>query len=195
MHNAKLEDCCRRPLRFANDALYAEIQKKIQNICPLPEEIALGKRYAQEIEEVYFPACCTKWINEKAGFGLFLEEPLNAESFIGEYTGLIRKIDSFEGLNNYLYRYPVQDDGGRHFVIDAKDFGNHTRFINHDFQPNLKCLWAFHKGLYHMLLIAKRPLSSGEQLCYNYGKNYWYVRGAPQPLQALSLNCPEFPDS
>jgi len=174
-----------KTLKFINPAIHQEIQLRLLKEEILPERIDLGMRYAKEIEEGGAPSHQVKWVSEKVGFGLFAEEDIEPGTFIGEYTGLLRRSDLFETLNGYLYRYPVTDHLGKHFVIDAKEVGNHTRFINHHFQPNLKCCWAFHANLYHMILIALKPIAKGDQFSYNYGNAYWAIRGAPELLDLL----------
>jgi SET domain-containing protein len=91
---------------------------------------------------------------------------------------LLRKNNQYT-LNNYLYEYPIPDEIGRSHVIDATS-GSLMRFVNHhSAQPNLKPLYAFSGSLYHLILVTQRRVAKGEQLTYDYGQNYWYVRSPP----------------
>ncbi len=145
------------------------------------ESQELGSRFIQKIKVEYIPNVSIRWLNESLGHGLFLEENLDRGSYVGEYTGIVRKNDLrryFNPINNYLYEYPIPDEIGKSYVIDATQ-GNLTRFINHSFHPNLDPVYAFYDGFYHLIFLATHRIEKGTQLCYNYGKNYWYIRRPP----------------
>jgi SET domain-containing protein len=103
--------------------------------------------------------------------------------YIGEYTGVVRENRRvyFAPLNNYCYEYPVPDGIGKNYVIDATK-GNFTRFINHSYEPNLKPVYAFLDGFYHLIFLSLRVIQKGEQLCYDYGRHYWVIRPVPEEL-------------
>lgn len=151
-----------------------------------PEAQELGNRFIREIEASYLPAVSVRFIHEDVGYGLFAEEALSPGAYVGEYTGIVRRNDRryFEPLNNYCYEYPVPDEIGRSFVLDATA-GNLTRFINHSSTPNLKPAYAFYDGLYHLIFLAICPIEKGSQLTYDYGPNYWYVRQPPHSLSVM----------
>ncbi|PCI95821.1 hypothetical protein COB11_01100 [Candidatus Aerophobetes bacterium] len=141
--------------------------------------IALGKKFDQELKEGLVPPCEIKHISEDVGFGLYALSPVYKGSFLGEYTGLICHGSSYYKMNNYLFKYPVKNEAGNDLSIDAEPYGNHTRFINHSFKPNLDHHYAYHRGLYHLIFVANRDIKEGEQFTFNYGHGYWYLRGAP----------------
>jgi hypothetical protein len=147
------------------------------------EATQLGSRFIQKIEEAYIPHVSIQWINDHAGYGLFAKEDLAQDSYAGEYTGIVRKNDRryFEPLNNYCYEYPIPDEIGRSFVIDATQ-GNFTRFMNHSYHPNLKPIHAFYDGFYHLIFLSLCRIKKGDQLTYNYGQSYWYMREPPYPF-------------
>ncbi len=152
------------------------------------ESQELGIRFMQEIEAAYIPDVSIRYLDESLGHGLFLEETIEAGSYVGEYTGIVRKNDLrryFAPINNYCYEYPVADDLGKSHVIDATS-GSLTRFINHSFDPNLRPVHVFYEGFYHLIFLAIRRIEKGTQLCYNYGQNYWYIRRPPTLLSHLS---------
>ena len=140
----------------------------------------LGNKFIEKINAAYIPHVSVRWISGKVGYGLFAEEEISEGSYVGEYTGIVRKNDRryFEPLNNYCYEYPVDDEIGRSFVIDATQ-GNLTRFINHSSKPNLKPIHVFYEGYYHLIFIALRPIQKGEELRFDYGESYWYLREPP----------------
>jgi SET domain-containing protein len=140
----------------------------------------LGKQFIKKIEEGYIPAVSVRFINNQVDCGLFAEESLEGRCYVGEYTGVVRKNDRryLEPLNNYCYTYPVLDEIGRNYVIDATK-GNLTRFINHSYTPNLQPIYVFYEGFFHLIFLAIRRIEKGEQLFYNYGQNYWKLRDSP----------------
>jgi len=144
----------------------------------------LGAKFIDQIRAAYIPEVSIRYLNATLGHGLFLEEPLECGSYIGEYCGIVRENDLrryFEPLNNYCYEYPVMDGLGKSYLIDATS-GNLTRFINHSFQPNLKSVHVFYEGFYHAIFLANQRIEKGTQLCFNYGQSYWHIRGQPSQL-------------
>lgn len=142
------------------------------------------RTYEKEIESGYMPKVSVRLVNEEVGHGLYAEEEIGEGAYVGEYTGMVRANDRHWEFNNYLYEYPVPDPIGRSFVIDATA-GNLTRFINHSYTPNLKPVHVFFDGFYHLIFIALRTIGVGEQLCYDYGRSYWYVRSQPSILEEI----------
>lgn len=147
----------------------------------LPTHLEMGQKWKTKIEEGVIPKVSLRWINSTAGFGLFAEEDLEEGTFVGEYVGEVRENNDHLRLSDYLYAYPLLDELGRNFVIDAQK-GSLTRFINHSYHPNLFPTYAYVDGLYHMILITDRPIHRGTQLSYNYGRKYWAIRQSPEEL-------------
>ncbi len=156
---------------------------KLQNNQVSLKSQELGNKFIHKIEEAYIPQVSVRWIDEKIGYGLFAEEDISMGDYAGEYTGIVRRNDRryFEPLNNYCYEYPVDDEIGRSFVIDATQ-GNLTRFINHSLSPNLQPVHVYYDGFYHLIFIAMHKILQGQQLSYDYGKSYWYLREPPVPV-------------
>ncbi len=153
---------------------------KLKNKGVSQESLELGDKFRGKIEAAYIPSVSIRRLEGSLGHGLFVEELLEGGSYVGEYTGIVRKNDRryFEPLNDYCYEYPVPDYIGRSFVIDATQ-GNLTRFINHSFHPNLQPVHVFYEGFYHLVFLALQRIEGGTQLCYNYGHSYWHVRNPP----------------
>lgn len=130
-------------------------------------------------QSVLFPTenLSIRWISPKVGYGLFTEKRLAAWSFIGEYTGVIRERGLiFPKINDYCFMYPFTGRTLKRLTIDSETKGNYTRFINHSDIPNLESFLYFYEGLFHIGLRAIRPINSGEELTYDYGKIYWLYR-------------------
>ncbi len=143
----------------------------------------LGRKYHKKILNSYIPDVSIRFVHPSVGYGLFAEKPLKKEQYVGEYTGIVRRNDRryFEPINNYCYEYPVPDEIGRNYVIDATS-GCLTRFINHSSKPNLKPLHVYWEGFYHLIFLSLHEIASGEQLSFDYGESYWYIREKPVDL-------------
>lgn len=124
-----------------------------------------------------------KKVNPIVGYGVFAKETIPYLSFVGEYTGIIRKRHrKRDSLNDYVFGYVI----GPHntpWVIDAEKKGNFTRFINHSFTPNLTSRWLISDGIAHIILFANKRIPAGEQLTYDYGPYYWRKRAFPQTFK------------
>ena len=147
------------------------------------ESLRMGNQFKEKIENNYSPSLSVRFVNESVQYGLFTEEDLEKGTYLGTYTGLIRKneIQFLKPLNNYLREYPVLDEFDRSYVIDAQQ-GNLTRFINHSNKPNLKVHSIFYDGFYHLVFLTLDFIKKGSQLCDEYKKSYWYMRKKPIDL-------------
>lgn len=101
-----------------------------------------------------------------AGLGLFTLSPLKKGDFVIEYTG--EKISSDE----------ADDRGGKYLftinkklVLDGKDRKHTARYINHSCRPN--CEAEVDEDEEKVNIYAKKNIEAGEELTYNYGKEYW----------------------
>lgn len=123
-----------------------------------------------------------KWVSSLVGYGLFAKEDIPQYSFIGEYTGIVRKRDKkLDYYNDYIFGYVAGGDATP-YVIDALEHGNHTRFLNHSDEPNLYSTWIIHKGVCHIILVSKSFIKKDTQLTYDYGPTYWKKRTDPLDL-------------
>lgn len=121
-------------------------------------------------------------VHPLVGNGVFTKKSIQKGGFVGEYAGVVRRRRLLsERDNDYVFGYVIgpQDTP---YVIDAKEKGNFTRFINHSFAPNLISKWIIKDNRAHIIFIAKRNIAKGEQLTYDYGPYYWRKRPYPQPL-------------
>jgi hypothetical protein len=99
-----------------------------------------------------------------AGFGLFSNENFSRSDFVIEYTGeLITEKEAEKRKGKYLF------DINSKWCIDGKDRKNISRYINHSCRPNCEA-YLFGKKV---LIYAKKKIHPGEELTYNYGKEYF----------------------
>ena len=125
---------------------------------------------------------CIAKVNPLVGYGVFANKLLPSLTYVGEYTGVVRKrTRRKDTLNDYVFGYVVGPDETR-WVIDARKKGNFTRWINHSFEPNLTSKWMIIDGVTHIILFTNRLVYPKEQLTYDYGPYYWRKRSFPQSL-------------
>lgn len=161
------------------------IEQKIKNSPNITQSKELGSVFYDKIRERLIPDASIRWINEEIGYGVFAEEDIEACSYAGEYTGVLRRNDMrryFTPIHHYGFQYPLLDDLGRNYLIDAEKQGNITRFYNHSEKPNLKPAYALVDGIYHAIFISIRRIRKGEQLSYTYKKGFWNLKKPPVEL-------------
>ncbi|MBY0564805.1 MAG: SET domain-containing protein [Hyphomonadaceae bacterium] len=100
----------------------------------------------------------------KTGLGLFAESEIPKGACIIEYTGVeITAEQEARSRSKYLFEISARK------TIDGAPRWNTARYINHSCRPN--CEPNIYKG--RVFIHAKRRIKPGEELSYNYGKNYF----------------------
>lgn len=106
----------------------------------------------------------------KAGLGLFAGEDIPKGACVIEYTGVpISKEQEHTSRSKYLFEISSRK------TIDGAPRWNTARYINHSCRPN--CEPNIYKG--RIYIHARRKIKEGEELAYDYGKNYFtqYLEG------------------
>ncbi len=142
----------------------------------------LGIFHAKEIRDGFAIPHTIEKIDDEVGFGVFAKTEIAPFSYIGEYSGLVRKRARKDKSNDYCFSYFIGEGIETPFIIDAKEEGSFTRFINHSSKPNLTPLSVLAGGVMHLILVAASPISAGTQLVYDYGEEYWAKRKPPREL-------------
>ena len=100
----------------------------------------------------------------KTGLGLYAETDIPKGACIIEYTGVQLSKEQEEKSNSkYLFEINARK------TIDGAPRWNTARYINHSCRPN--CEPNIHKA--RVYIHAKRKIKAGEELNYDYGKNYF----------------------
>lgn len=141
------------------------------------ENYDCGRKYAHQLGTGMLADVSIKWISDEIGYGVFAETDIPGGAFIGEYTGVVRRLYRKRPDHNpYCFRYPTRLWCLKYFVVDAFKESNSLRFINHSDKPNLQPLCAVDRGLLHQIFISNCFIPKGTQLTFDYGADYWIRR-------------------
>ncbi len=105
-----------------------------------------------------------------AGLGLFAGEAIPKGACIIEYVG--RQVSAEEeetSKSKYLFEIK------KGLTLDGKPKWNKAGYINHSCRPN--CESEIHKN--RVFIRAIKNIKVGEELCYDYGKEYWLEHCQP----------------
>jgi SET domain len=104
-------------------------------------------------------------------WGVFAEKPIEADELIIEYRGELignavaerREVEYAQSLGrDYMFRIDAEQ------VCDATKQGNVARFINASCEPNCYTKIITFDGAKRIAIYAKRDISEGEELSYDY---------------------------
>lgn len=156
----------------------------------------LEKKHQRQIARGYIAPISVRFIDDKIGYGVFAEADIVQDQFVGEYTGQVMDLKDIKDTK-YTWGYLVGHDKYGQPIntsLDAGFAGNEMRFVNHDYQPNVKMQYIPQDDKWHVCYVAIKPIKKGEQLLVDYGKRYWSgTRGEPRSFvapdghQALSI--------
>ena len=99
-----------------------------------------------------------------AGLGLYAGEEIKKGQFIIEYVGpFLSEEEADKKGGKYLFEIAKDK------TIDGTARTNRARYLNHSCRPNCE---AEIKGD-RVIISARRRILLGEELCYDYGKEYF----------------------
>lgn len=106
------------------------------------------------------------------GLGLFALEPIPRGKKLIEYIGPLVSNEYVEKRYAGKYFFGVNS----RWSIDGTPRSNTARYINHSCRPNCE---AFITGR-RVWIWSKRAIKAGEELSYNYGKEYFDIHLRPK---------------
>lgn len=118
--------------------------------------------------------------NNGRGWGLKAAKPIPRGSYIVEYTGEIidqeesvRRGEKYDEIGkSYLFDLDFNEKSEAVYTIDAANYGNLARLINHSCEPNCR-IWPVatcnHDAtIYRLCIFSTRKIKSGEELTIDY---------------------------
>lgn len=106
----------------------------------------------------------------RTGLGLFATKPIVKGALIVEYWGRRVPTRTADDINSkYLFEINSR------WTVDGATRRNVARYINHSCRPNAEP--DIRKG--RILISAKRAIAPGDEITYNYGRNYFSTFIAP----------------
>lgn len=112
----------------------------------------------------------------RAGLGLFTSTPIKKGACVIEYTGNILTPQQEEESNS-LYLFDAENG----VTIDGAPRWNTARYINHSCRPN--CEIDIYKN--RVYVMARRAIKPGEELTYDYDKDYFDAYIKPKGCRCL----------
>jgi uncharacterized protein len=100
------------------------------------------------------------------GLGLFATEEIKRGEFVIAYVGeIISNKEADRRGGRYLFEL------NRYHTLDGKARSNLARYANHSCKPN--CFIELDKKKETVEIYAKKNIHSGEEITYDYGKEYF----------------------
>ncbi len=106
------------------------------------------------------------------GLGLFTLEPIPRGKKIIEYVGTLVSNEYVEQRVNGKYFFGVNSK----WSIDGTPRSNIARYINHSCRPNCEAIITGRR----VWIWTKRAINAGEELVYDYGKEYFDIHLRPK---------------
>jgi SET domain-containing protein len=105
------------------------------------------------------------------GLGLFTLEPIPKGKRIIEYTGPFVSNEEVERRYTGKYFFEVNSK----WSVDGTPRSNTARYINHSCRPNAEAIISGRR----VWIWSKRAIKAGEELSYDYGKDYFDIHIKP----------------
>ncbi|KAI1342400.1 hypothetical protein F5Y15DRAFT_372632 [Xylariaceae sp. FL0016] len=118
--------------------------------------------------------------NGDMGYGVFVQpnKTINKNTLLDVYLGEVVP-PCTERLSAYQFAITLSRSG-LIANVDAKAYGNWTRFVNSHCEPNVDATIEALGGQLVVAFIANQDIPAGEQLFINYGRSYF---------EAQDINC------
>uniref|UniRef100_A0A8C7LI69 Histone-lysine N-methyltransferase EHMT1-like n=1 Tax=Oncorhynchus kisutch TaxID=8019 RepID=A0A8C7LI69_ONCKI len=129
----------------------------------------------------------------RMGWGVRTLQEIPQGTFVCEYVGEIISDAEADVRENDSYLFNLDSKVGDVYCIDARFYGNISRFINHMCEPNLFSCRVFtaHQDLRfpHIAFFACETIKAGEELGFDYGDNFWEIKGKHFSCECGSPKC------
>ncbi|RWS26315.1 histone-lysine N-methyltransferase EHMT2-like protein [Leptotrombidium deliense] len=114
------------------------------------------------------------------GWGVRPLRDIPKGTFVCEYVGEIITDSEADRREDDSYLFDLDNRDGETYCLDARFYGNVSRFINHLCVPNLTPVKVFvdHQDLSfpRIALFANRDIKAFEELGFDYGEKFWVIK-------------------
>ena len=111
------------------------------------------------------------YINDEVGYGCYAAKPFTQGDYIVTYMG------QFIAKRSQKDRSYSMSSSLDSIVLDASQYRNLSAFINHSDKSNAEAQGIFEGGVDRIVITAKRAIPIGQQICIDYGADYFRVKG------------------
>ncbi|XP_070582296.1 uncharacterized protein [Ptychodera flava] len=130
---------------------------------------------------------------ERMGWGVRTIKDIPQGTFVCEYVGEIISDEEADRRPDDSYLFDLENREGDIFCLDARHYGNVSRFINHLCDPNLVPVRFFvdHQDLRfpRIAFFTAREVKANEELGFDYGDKFWGVKRKYFSCQCGSESC------
>ncbi|XP_055988880.1 histone-lysine N-methyltransferase EHMT1 isoform X6 [Sorex fumeus] len=130
---------------------------------------------------------------QNMGWGVRPLQDIPLGTFVCEYVGELISDSEADVREEDSYLFDLDNKGGEAYCIDARFYGNISRFINHHCEPNLVPVRVFmsHQDLRfpRIAFFSTRLIEAGEQLGFDYGERFWDIKGKLFSCRCGSPKC------
>nr|XP_045376832.1 histone-lysine N-methyltransferase EHMT1 isoform X10 [Camelus bactrianus] len=131
---------------------------------------------------------------QNMGWGVRSLQDIPLGTFVCEYVGELISDSEADVREEDSYLFDLDNKDGELYCIDARFYGNVSRFINHHCEPNLVPVRVFmsHQDLRfpRIAFFSTRLIQAGEQLGFDYGERFWDIKGKLFSCRCGSPQCP-----
>ncbi|XP_009992615.1 PREDICTED: histone-lysine N-methyltransferase EHMT1 [Chaetura pelagica] len=130
---------------------------------------------------------------QKMGWGVRTMQDIPLGTFVCEYVGELISDSEADVREDDSYLFDLDNKEGEAYCIDARFYGNISRFINHLCEPNLIPVRVFmsHQDLRfpRIAFFSTRQIEAGEEIGFDYGDRFWDIKGKFFSCQCGSPKC------
>ncbi|KAM8933634.1 histone-lysine N-methyltransferase EHMT1 [Pelodytes ibericus] len=127
------------------------------------------------------------------GWGVRSLQDIPAGTFVCEYVGELISDSEADVREDDTYLFDLDNKDGEAYCIDARFYGNISRFINHLCDPNLLPVRVFmsHQDLRfpRIAFFSSRTIVAGEEIGFDYGERFWDIKNKLFSCKCGSTKC------
>ncbi|XP_038063428.1 histone-lysine N-methyltransferase EHMT2-like isoform X2 [Patiria miniata] len=129
----------------------------------------------------------------KIGWGVRVTQDVPQGTFICEYAGELISDAEADKREDDSYLFDLDNEEREVYCIDARYYGNISRFINHQCDPNIVPVRVFieHRDISfpRIAFFASRDIKAQEELGFDYGDKFWAIKSKFFTCCCGSVHC------